>query len=573
MEAAAALCADLLPRCPELRVLATSREPLGLPGEAVLPCGPMPAGSPGSDAEQLFLDRARLAAPHLAAPSAEDLEQVRELCAALDGLPLAVELAAACLTTLPLAEVAGRVDDRFTLLAGGWRSAPPHQRTLAATVRWSVDLLSPAEQAVFEAVSVLPGTFGPDAVDAVAGPDVEGGTLELLRVLVAKSLVELDHASGRYRMLETLRQYAEQHLGADRARGLRDRHAGFVVALTERLEPALRRAEWTASARRLDAEQPGLRAALTHTLATGQGELALRIGSALAWWWYRRGHVQEGRRWLAAALDATPSTPPHVRSGALLGDALLAYLSGDVASIFARTNEIVTAAPDERDGVLALALVLRGFVRALLGQTDEDGGVSQDIARGLELAQASGIEWVQAEIAMTLGQFARVAGDAEGALEHLDRAEQLALDLGHSWARSSVLWIRAKVLVDLGRPDEALANLWRMVDLTHREGDATGTLAGLLTAVGAATAAGEPHTGAVLLGAVESAARRVGYDPLRMDPVDGQRYVEATRSALDTGDLADGRAEGAGLDLGGACAIVGRLAGADPDRAVQPATL
>jgi predicted ATPase/DNA-binding SARP family transcriptional activator len=560
VEAAATVCAELLPRCPDLRVLATSREPLGLPGEAVLPCGPMPAGAPGSDAERLFLDRARLVAPHLADPTEDDLRHVRDLVAALDGLPLAVELAAACLTTLPLAEVAGRVDDRFALLSGGWRTAVPHQRTLAATVQWSVDLLSPAELAVFRAVAVLPGTFGPDLVAAVAGPEVDGGGLPVLRVLVAKSLVELDHGAGRYRMLETLRQYAEQGLDEAHSRRLRDRLVAFAVELTERLEPTLRRPEWTTSARRLDAEQPAIRAALGHALATGQGEQALRIGAALSWWWYRRGHVAEGRRWLADALDATPDAPPQVRSGALLGDALLAYLSGDVASIWARTNEIVSSAPDDSDGVLALALVLRGFVRALLGQADPDGQTPRDIARGLELAQASGIEWVQAEIAMTLGQFSRVAGDVDGALDHLARAERLATDLGHSWAHSSVLWIRAKVLTDAGRPGEALADLWRMVDLTHREGDVTGTLAGLLAAVGTATAAGEPRTAAVLLGAVQANARLVGYDPLRMDPMDGQRYVSATEAALATDDLVAGQAEGAALDLGAACAVVGRLA-------------
>ncbi len=562
VEAAAGLCETVLSRCADLQVLATSREPLGVPGEAVVPCGPMPAGVPGSDAERLFLDRARLAAPHLASPSAEELRQVCELCAALDGLPLAVELAAACLTTLPLAEVAARVDDRFALLSGGRRTAAPHQRTLAATVQWSVDMLGPAELAVFRAASVLPGTFGPDAVAAVAAPEVDGATLPLLRVLVAKSLVELDHGTGRYRMLETLRQYAEQGLSPEEDRRFRDRHASFVVALTEELEPTLRRAEWTASARRLDAEQPGLRAALTHALATGQGEVALRIGSAVAWWWYRRGHVQEGRRWLAAALEATPGAPAHVRSGALLGDALLAYLAGDVGSIWARTNEIVSAAGDEPDGVLALALVLRAFVGALLGQADPDGATGRDIARGVELAEASGIEWVQAEIAMTLGQFARVAGDAEGALGHLARAEQLAVDLGHSWAHSSVLWIRAKVLTDHGRADEALAALWQMVELTHREGDATGTLAGLLTAVGAITATGRVREAAVLLGAVQAAARLVGYDPLRMDPMDGQRYVSATEAALPAGEHAAALAEGALLDLSGAVALVGRLVGA-----------
>jgi hypothetical protein len=123
-----------------------------------------------------------------------------------------------------------------------------------------------------------------------------------------------------------------------------------------------------------------------------------------------------------------------------------------------------------------------------------------------------------------------------------------------------VLWIRAKVLTDLGRAREALQSLWQMVDLTHREGDATGTLAGLLTAVGAATAAGEAHSGAVLLGAVQTSARLVGYDPLRMDPVDGRRYVEATEAALDADEYAAALADGALLDLGGAVALVGRLA-------------
>lgn len=559
VDAAAGVCAALLPRCPELRVLTTSREPLGLPGEAVLPCGPMPAGAPGSDAEQLFLDRARLAAPHLADPSEEDLRHVRELVAALDGLPLAVELAAACLTTLPLAEVAGRVDDRFALLSGGWRTAVPHQRTLAATVQWSVDLLSPAELAVFRAVAVLPGTFGPDLVEAVAGPEVDGRALELLRVLVAKSLVELDHGTRRYRMLETLRQYAEQGLDEAGSRRLRDRLTGFAVELTERLEPTLRSPLWSESAHRLDAEQPALRAALGHALATGQGEAALRIGGALGWYWYRRGHVQEGRRWLAAALDATPGAPAGVRSGALLADALLSYLSGDVPSLWARTSEIAETA-DDADPVLPLALVLRGFVRALLGQPDPDGEVGRDIARGLELAQASGIEWVQVEIAMTLGQFSRAAGDTDGALEHLGRAEQLALRLGHSWAHSSVLWIRAKALTDVGRAPEALADLWAMVELTHREGDATGTLAGLLAAVGATAAAGRPRTAAVLLGAVQANARQVGYDPLRMDPMDGQRYVTATREALEEVEYDTALAEGAALDRGEAVAMVGRLA-------------
>ncbi len=559
LDPVAELTGTLLGCCPDLRVLATSRQPLGVPGEAIVPCGPMPADQTDSDAVRLFLDRARLAAPQLADPSDDDLAVVRRVCAELDGLPLAVELAAACLTTLPLSEVAERVGDRFTLLAGGRRTAPPHQRTLAATVQWSVDLLTPAELAVFRAVSVLPGGFTPDAVEAVAGPDVDGGTLEPLRALAAASLIELDHGRSRYRMLETLRQYADSALDADGRHRLRDRQAAFVAGLVERLEPTLRRRDGAPSWQRLDAEQQNVRAALAHALETGQGTTALRICGAVSWWWYRRGYVQEGRDRLAEALAAAPDAPPEVRVRALLGDALLAYLSGDVAAIWDRTHELIAIAPED-DATLALGLVLRGFVRALLGQGDSVQEAAEDTARGRAVAERCGVAWVQAEIAMTLGQFARAAGDPDTALAHLAESEQLALDLGHTWAWSSAQWIRAKVHVDTGRGGPALAALSAMVRQTESEGDATGTLAGLLTAVGAATCAGRPREAAVLLGAVEVVGRRVGYDPLRMDPVDGAGYVQAARDALPGPEHDRALAQGRQLDMAGACALVHRLA-------------
>ena len=561
VDAAAAATATLLARCPELRVLVTSRQPLGLPGEAVLPCGPMPAGDVDSDAVRLFLDRARLAAPHLAEPTDAELALIRGVCAERDGLPLAVELAAACLTTLPLPEVADRVGDRFGLLAGGWRTAPPHQRTLAATVQWSVDLLDPRQLAVFRAVSVFSGSFAADAVEAVAGPDGEGGTLELLRALAGQSLVEVDHRSARYRMLETLRQYADQLLGDDERAVLRDRHAAFMADLAERLETRLRRRDGAPAWLRLDAEQANLRAALAHTLATGQGVTALRIAGALGWHWYRRGYVAEGRQWLAEALTAAPDAPVTVRAQALLSDALLAYLTGDVPSIWERTNELIAITPDEDEGNLALALVLRGFVRALLGHVDKANETAQDLARGMAVAERCGIDWVRSEIAMTLGQFSRADGNPEAALPHLDRAEELARQFGHTFAECSAQWVRAKVHIELGHGPEALRAIAATTLLAHDDGDRTSTLAGLLTAVGAATAAGSPRVGAVLLGAIGTLSRLVGYDPLRMDPVDGQRYVESTRAALDPEDYESALAEGRAMDMAAAIALVQRLAG------------
>ncbi|MGY1602105.1 BTAD domain-containing putative transcriptional regulator [Geodermatophilus sp. SYSU D00815] len=560
VDAAAEIAAALLARCPDLRVLATSRQPLGLLGEAVVPCGPMAAGDADSDAARLFLDRARLAAPHLAAPSAEDLALVTTVCAELDGLPLAVELAAACLTTLPLAEVAARVDDRFALLSGGWRTAPPHQRTLAATVQWSVDLLDERQLAVFRAVSVFAGSFSADAVEAVAGPD-GGGTLDALRALAAQSLVEVEHARGRYRMLETLRQYADSVLGDEERHLLRDRHAAFMADLAERLEPTLRRRDSALNWRRLDDEQPNLRAAMAHALAAGRGTVALRIAGSLGWWWYRRGYVAEGRQWLADALKAAPDAPVPVRMQALLGDALLAYLTGDVPSIWDRTNEIIAITPSEEEGILALALVLRGFVRALLGHVDKENETAKDVARGMAVAEVCGIDWVRSEIAMTLGQFSRADGNPQAALEHLDRAAELARGFGHTWAECSARWIRAKVLIELDRGPEALQAVAAATGLAMADGDRTSTLAGLLTAAGAATAAGDPRSAAVLLGTVDEQSRLVGYDPLRMDPVDGGRYVERTQAALDAAAFEAARDEGRALGLAGGLALLERLAG------------
>jgi len=555
IDSVAQLAGALLANAPGLLVLATSREPLGVPGEVVLPIGPMPVAGPDSDAVRLFLDRARLAAPHAGGPTPQELTLIHRICARLDGLPLAVELAAACLTTLTLAEVAARVDDRFTLLSNGWRTALPHQRTLAASVQWSVDLLTPLEREVFCAASVFSGGFAPDALDAVAlGP----GVFDALRSLAAKSLVELDRSRGRYRMLETLRQFAASSLDEDSRRALADRHAAFFVQLVTNIEPTLRRHGSETGWARLDAEQHNVRAALTHLLATGQGTAALRLAGGLSWWWYLRGGVQEGRRWLAAALTQAAQAPPTVRIRALLGDALLAYLAGDVTSVWERTEEIVGLPPGTDDGSLAQALVLRAFVRSLLWQ--DVAQAQLEVARGLELAEQSGVDWVRAEIAMTQGQFARVAGDHQGALTELDRACSIARDIGHEWAWLSSQWVRAKVLIDLGEGREALDAVRNAVGTGSSASDTTGTLAALLVAVGAASAAGDPRAAAVLLGAVESNSVRVGYDPLRMDPVDGPAYLAAAKAALSPEEFQVAVAEGHQLELADARDFLEQLA-------------
>jgi predicted ATPase/class 3 adenylate cyclase len=561
LDAAALLTATLLARCPDLRVLATSRQPLGVPGESVLPCEPLDVEGNDSDAVRLFLDRARLAVPEME-PSPADLPAVRRLCAELDGLPLALELAAAALTTMPLTELVARLGDRFAVLGQEVRGVPERQRTLAATIRWSVDRLPPNELTLFTAVSVFSGGFAPDAVDAVAGPELADGasTLTPLRALADKSLLQFDHGAGRYRMLETLRQYADTLLDDAGRRRLRDRQLAFLADLAEQIEPTLRGFQGAPGWRRLDAERLNVRASFAHALGTGQGESALRIAAAINWWWYRRGQVSEGRQWLADALAAAPGAPASVRARALLGDALLAYLAGDVVSIRQRVQEVTEQAPEEAGAALALALVLRAFVRALLGESDAVADFEGDAERAVAAARRSGVDWVRAEIAMTRGQFARMAGDGEAALRHLDEAEAIAVEIGHTWALGSALFVRAKVLLALGRAPEAVRAAAMGTSAALADDDGPGVLAILQTGAGAATAAGSPRSGAVIVGAVKTLSRRVGYDPMLMDPVDGQAYVAATRAALSPDEFEAAHAEGAALDLPGAVAVLIDLA-------------
>jgi predicted ATPase/DNA-binding SARP family transcriptional activator len=574
VEGAATVVHELLTRCPDLTVLATSRVPLDLEGEVVVPCGPLDVGGGDSEAARFFADRAGRAAPRLAAGGL-DPALVQRICSELDGLPLAIELAAACLTSLSLEELAHRVDDRFTLLSSGRRGAPPHQRTLAATIQWSLDLLDADDLRLFEVASTFPVGFGLDALEAVAG-DTHGDVVGGLRRLVASSLVALDHATGRYRMLETLRQFARSRLTDDEEQRLAARHASFLAALVDSVEPTLRRRDGRSGWRRLDLEHDNLRAVLRRLLARADTDpeaatLGLRIAGGLGWWCYRRGHVTEGRDWLRAALAAastsaatapastgpgepvsSPVTDSAALLRALLSDALLAYLSGDVAVVVERTTRMVDLAEGTDDAYLALALVLRAFARALAG----DLRSPPEPERWLALADRSGVDWVRAEIAMTVGQFARAGGDRVAALEHLDRAERIAHEVGHSWAGLSSAWMRAKVLLDLDRPHEALASVSLMIAGAVEDDDLTGALAGFLTAVGALVGVGRAYDAAVLLGAVGALSRRVGYDPLAMDPVDGQRYVASVRGELEASDLDAALAAGGRLDLHAAFALV-----------------
>ncbi|MDQ0794966.1 BTAD domain-containing putative transcriptional regulator [Streptomyces sp. B1I3] len=316
IDAAAALAETLLTHCPRLRVLATSREPLGVPGEAVRPVGPLPP----DPAHRLFAERARAVRPDFdpAAEAAENPRAIAEICRRLDGLPLAIELAAARLRLLTPRQIADRLDDRFRWLSSGSRTVLPRQQTLRAVVDWSWDLLSEEERTVLRQVSVFAGGWDLAAAEAVtAGAE----SASLLGALVDKSLVVATPTGTgdmRYRLLETIHEYASER--AAETPGLRaaaaSAHTEYFTALAEKADPLLRTGGQLPWVGRLETELDNLRAALHRTAVTVPSEpSALRLVLGMGWFWCLRNYRTEGLAWAdrAAGLGEDPQDPADPR--------------------------------------------------------------------------------------------------------------------------------------------------------------------------------------------------------------------------------------------------------------------
>lgn len=357
--ACAQLAEMLLHACPALRVLATSREALGVPGEVIWRVAPLsvPALPPGQipiadaepvsrvmahDAARLFVERARAAQPSFRV-TPTNAAAVAQICAHLDGLPLALELAAARLNVLSVEQVAAGLADRFRLLATGSRTAPPRHQSLRAAFDWSHALLSQEEQTLFRRLAVFAGSWTLAEAEAVCAPaDPPGITarevLDLLTRLVDKSLVLVDPQgeqadTPRYRLLETVRQYAEERLqAAGEATRLRDHHRDWHLALVEQAAPHLHGREQKHWLERLAAAHDNLRLSLAWSLYRRAVEPGLRLAVALAAFWYKRGHWAEGREWLAGFLALAEEAPAALRARALAAVGELAHVQGDYPS-------------------------------------------------------------------------------------------------------------------------------------------------------------------------------------------------------------------------------------------------
>jgi non-specific serine/threonine protein kinase len=457
--AAARLCAGLLAACDDVRVLATSREPLAVAGEARYRLGPLTLpdsdgdGADGgrSEAVALFADRARRADARFVLDGQTGRAAAR-LVARLDGMPLAIELAAARVEALGVAQLLDRLGDRFALLAGGDRTAPPRQRSLAATVEWSYRLLEEREQRLFRAVSVFPGPFTLEGAEAVAGPGAGPAVLHLVDCsLLVPPRAGADGRS-RYVMLETLRAYGagllaeagEQEEAAAALAGYALRVAGQAAAGLQSGDGELAAARW------LDAEDATMRQVLAWAVAYDPA-LALRLANALGWWWFLRGRLAgEYPLFCQAAAGAEAGSGGWCTAQIWLGWAAL--FSADLAGAlghFTAVRDAIAGRPPS--WALTTALASRAAILRLMGRIAE---AADDARRALALARQIGDPVGELLALAALSFEADYAGDHHEAVRLARQAGQIAAGVPGSLARmcSSVL---TSVLADAGDLAEA----------------------------------------------------------------------------------------------------------------------
>ncbi|GGM11823.1 ATP-binding protein [Nakamurella endophytica] len=516
----AELVEELVAGCPGVTVLATSREVLGVTGEVVYPLPPLDP----STAHLLFAERARRSAPDWT-PSPADDETVATVCRDLDHLPLAIELAAAQLRTLSVRQLAGMLGDRFELLAGGPRANRRHA-TMTAAVAWSYDGLPADERHAFEALCLLPGTFDLAAAGAVAGTP---RPLSLLRSLVDKSMVvAVDGEPRRYRVLQTLRQYADLHRSPDRTTEAAARLVAWAVELTAGADDGMRGPDSAAWMARLAAENDNIRAALD--LATPDVATGLGIATQVFWFWYRTGNVVEGVAVLRRLLDAAgPDTGLPLLIRARVALALMTYLAGDLAAVvenLAVVGDLVGRTAETE--VQAFALCTLSYFRAAVGAPD----AAELAATALHVARASGTPQRVAEALQSAGLASFRAGDLEQAEQQLRAAVAEADACGYLWCAGSALWFLAKVRIAAGDVTaDTAALLLRMTEDCERDADRTSWLVGALTLAYVLFRRGDGDAATRLCGAAAAYGRSLAFVPQAMDPVDLHRYVTEMAAA------------------------------------------
>ena len=525
----------LLAACPNVRVLVTSRELLRLPGEQAYPVPPLEPQE-GTD---FFLARARAANPAF-----ESTDAVPNLCARLEHLPLALELAAARVRTLSAEQLLDRLSGRLDLLKAG-RGVDPRQKTLRATIEWSYELLAGEEQQLFARFSVFRGGCTLETAEEVCEAD-----LDILQSLVDKSL--LRHAEERFWMLETIREYAAERLeDAAEEEELRRRHAERYVALAEEAEPQLivSAGKWLD---RLEREHDNFRAALDWCAASGESQLALRLAGAVYAFWEMRGHLEEGRRRLESALDAD-QRPTAARAKALNGAAALSLGRGDSTTARLRAEEgLALHRTLEDTGGIGSSLLELGLVLAGQGNNAHGREIFEESIRYFrEARDEHSVLWAVRYLAWMHYEL----GDRKHAQalheENLARARALGAD----WIEASTLGALGEYAINDGRLDQGAAMLRQSVRLFRDLGERERQAENACRFARALVAAGSPSIAARLLASAEALQEEIGAGRSPWLVEMNERTLRAIHAQLDDVAFAEAWEHGRALAVDDAVAL------------------
>jgi predicted ATPase/DNA-binding XRE family transcriptional regulator len=408
---AASFISDLVEECPRLKVLATSRVPLRLREEQEFQVQPLTYPTSPSllstddllqfSAVALFVHRTRLVKPDFKNDH-DSLKIIADICRRLDGLPLAIELAAARVKHLSLSGLRDQSVNRLEILTGGPRDVPERQQRMSDTIAWSYELLKPAEQSIFLQLSVFVGSWSLQAAQFMRSPHAGyANLLDALRVLVDNSLVTLSEA--RYRMLDTIREFAQGQLAlSGEMQAMQRRHAEYYLQFAQQAAPALEGGQLSAWHRLLELEEENLRAALHWLMKNDEPELVLRLAGSIWRYWQRQGNLGEGRRWLEEGLAKGKEVPKDVRANALWGAIWLAYHQGDYVRANEESAEYLLLARELNDPLnLRNALTGLGVTAVALGRYDE--GVAY-LRESLAICRRIGKNWHLGTSLLNLGR-------------------------------------------------------------------------------------------------------------------------------------------------------------------------
>ncbi len=490
VEAAAHLVERLLKLGPRLTVLTTSRLPLGCSGEVTYAVPSLATPSPIEnraptnhelelmrrvESVRLFVERATAALPRFEL-TASNATAVAQICRRLDGIPLALELAAVRIRVLSPHQIAQRLDDRFRLLTGGGTTALPHKQTLRATIDWSYDLLAPVERTLFRRLGVFAGGFALEAAETVCADDTLDSfdVLENLSRLVDRSLVvaesggsDSEEEDRRYRLLDTLRAYAAERLKENGAEelGLRTRHREYFTGLAEEASPHLEAADCQQWLSRLQLEMPNFRAALAWSV---DGEERLRLATALWRYWYQRGPAAEGRAWLEGALARSSGAVPEMRARALSAAGNLAHLQADYKAafeLFQRSYQLRSTEGD-RAGI-ARSLINMGTTARSLGDLD---AAEEYLGESLRILRELGDAPRVAAALLNLSNIQLERGNDEAAAAGLEESRLIYTRDGNQWFLAIVYHNLGQVRFRQDRAEESVTLYKRSLSLAHELG-------------------------------------------------------------------------------------------------------